>query len=277
VSILAGLLLYHISFRPTIIKNARRLDRYGLEERLITMVDLEGDDSCIALKQREDAMAALERLDKKRVKIKIPAMIIALSVSLVLVFTGMTVVEVLSEAGILPSGAEVWCMVFPAEPLKEIRITYLAETGGYLIGEEEQYVTEGSYSKRILAVADEGFMFYAWSDGETDPSRNDKAGDRDVSLTAVFLKIEEADDRTSDEDLPENVPTDEGYGPSVSAPGGAGGMYQEINQIIDNKTYYRDEATWEEYYKRVIELLENGGQIPEELLAIVEAYFDIIK
>ena len=200
---------------------------------------------------------------------------VCLPLIFVLVFGGMTAVETLSQMDILPTGAEVWEMLFPSEPLKDFRISYKVGAGGYLIGEANQTVTEGEYSSRVLAVADDGYMFYGWSDQKDNPSRRDMAVDRHIEVTAIFIKVEEAKDNTEDEDEPDDVPG-EGQGESSdSAEGVGGGKYIEINQIIDGKEYYRDH--YEEYYARVIALAESGEQIPEELLAIVEAYFNVIK
>ena len=63
-------LFYLKKFKLTAEGNARRLDRYGLEERLITMVEYDGDDSYIAKAQREDAKAELEKFEANRIKFK---------------------------------------------------------------------------------------------------------------------------------------------------------------------------------------------------------------
>lgn len=276
VTAAASVLFFFFKFRPTVIKNARRLDRYGLEERLVTMVELNGVESCIAKKQREDAIAALDSLDTKQVKLRVPALIITLSIVFCLLFAGMATVETLSEMRILPTGAQVWSTVFPPEPLKMFDVKYVADAGGYIIGEANQDVQEGSYSSRVLAAAEDGYMFYAWSDGEKNPSRRDMPTEKDIELTAYFIKVTEKDDKTEDGDEPDDVPGDDGNGnPSQSTEGMSPGKYTEINNIINNKDYYRDH--YEEYYKRVIEMAEKGEQIPEDLMAIVEIYFEIIK
>jgi hypothetical protein len=278
VTLISAVLLYLLVFKPTVVKNAKRLDACGLEERLITMVELEGNESLIAQKQREDAMVALGGLDTKRVKLKIPSMIISFFLVFFLLFAGMASVETLSEIDVLPSGSELWNKFFPSAPLRNFHIAYEANGGGYIIGDGSQMITEGEYSERVLAVADDGYIFYAWSDGDKDPTRRDKAVDRDIEVVALFVKVEEKEDDMMDEDEPDDVPGNSGLPGQSSGPsGGASGKYQEINMIMDGDTYYLDEAVWEEYYKRVKELAENGGQLPEDLLAIVKAYFDIIK
>ena len=69
VSAIATLLFYFKRFRPNAVSNARRLDRLGLEERLVTMIEYENDESYIAAAQRADAKASLEKVDKKDIRI----------------------------------------------------------------------------------------------------------------------------------------------------------------------------------------------------------------
>lgn len=69
------LLLYYKKFRPTTKSIAQRIDKLGLEERLITMTELENDPSFIALKQREDALSSLGKVNTSLLKfaISVPA------------------------------------------------------------------------------------------------------------------------------------------------------------------------------------------------------------
>ena len=64
-------IFYFKAFRPTIKAIAKRVDELGLEERILTMTELEKDDSYIAMRQREDAKAALKTIDAKRLKFAI--------------------------------------------------------------------------------------------------------------------------------------------------------------------------------------------------------------
>ena len=76
VTAIATLIFYVKCFRPDDTMNARRIDRLGLEERLITMVELEDNDSCIAKAQRADAQAALASVDSKQLKFRISTAIV---------------------------------------------------------------------------------------------------------------------------------------------------------------------------------------------------------
>jgi hypothetical protein len=135
----SGVLLYFFLFRPTVKSNARRLDRYGLDERLITMVELEGDDSFIARMQREDAVKHVGAMDQKKIKFKFPKVIVVLTVVFATLMLSMGTVEALSAASVLPSGAEVWNTVFPPPPPESFKVTYLASKGGYILGNAEQH------------------------------------------------------------------------------------------------------------------------------------------
>ena len=53
-------LFYYKKYKPTTKAIAMRVDALGLEERLLTMAELEGDDSYLAKRQREDALRAME-------------------------------------------------------------------------------------------------------------------------------------------------------------------------------------------------------------------------
>ena len=45
VTVVATAIFYFKTYYPSVMANARRLDKLGLEERLITMVEYENDDS----------------------------------------------------------------------------------------------------------------------------------------------------------------------------------------------------------------------------------------
>ena len=267
---------YKTVFAPTVKKNAKRLDRYGLDERLITMVELEGDDSFIAEMQRRDAVETLERLDKKRVKLKIATAIIVLVITIGTLFLGAFTTELLiTVVDGFPSGMDVWLMIFPPEPPEKFEVTYTVGKGGYLIGDGEQVVVDGDSSLPVLAVAEDGYMFLAWNDGIANPSRFDKSVKKDITVSAIFIAVKDAEDAGDDEDEPDDVPG-EGMGPGdKNNPGGGGGKYEEVNQIIDGDTYYRD--VYEQYYEELLAALEERDDLTDEMRDIIEAYFNIIE
>ena len=275
-SAVSGVVFYRRLFYPSVTRNARRLDGYGLEERLVTMVELEGDDSYIAAVQRADAIKSLGTLDKKQIKFRIPLAVIISFAVLLTAFAGMTTVEGLSEAGVIPTGSEVWLSIFPPEPLPEYTVEYTAGTGGSLVGNASQRVTQGEDAEPILAVADDGFVFYAWTDGERDPSRKDERVGKHISVSAVFVKLDSVPDEDEEGDQPDDAPGESSMSGDPDNPNqGAGVKYKEVNQVIDGETYYRD--IYEEYYARAQEMIENGETVPQHILDIIEAYFNIIK
>jgi len=80
-------IFYIALFRPTIKTVAHRVDRLGLEERLITMMEFEKTESYIAMAQREDARKKLAVTKSKSLKFSRFAMIpiiVALSITLAL-------------------------------------------------------------------------------------------------------------------------------------------------------------------------------------------------
>lgn len=64
------LLFYYKKFKYSEIQLAKRIDDLGLEERVITMTELEGSDSFIARKQREDTVKALKEVNPDNFKIR---------------------------------------------------------------------------------------------------------------------------------------------------------------------------------------------------------------
>ena len=68
---------------------------------------------------------------------------------------------------------------------KTYKVSFLATAGGYISGENEQIVTEGSTSQVVKAVPNEDYEFVSWSDGVNTNPRFVKL-DRDIMLRAIF-------------------------------------------------------------------------------------------
>ena len=272
-----GTLFYFLKFRPSVAANAKRIDRLGLDERAITMVELSGDDSLIARKQREDALKSISKIQPKQIHVKISALVIILCSVFTLLFAGMGTVEVLSSNGVLPSGSAVWNKLFPPEPLPKYTLTYTAAKGGELIGATEQTVEQGSSGELIIAVADEGFVFLEWSDGTATPYRVDKNVSRNVNVEAKFVLMDDFKDSGDDNDKPDDVPGGDGDQETNNpdAPPTSGEKYVEINQIIDGQTYYRD--VLKEYYQEAMKYLEEDANIPEHIRKIIEKYYSTLQ
>ncbi len=276
--------LYFKKFRPTAKKIARRVDRLGLEERLITMTELENDESYIALRQREDAMEKLQRVKTKEIRFQISKALLCVAVCVCILGVGMTAVTALSAAGIVPPGTEVF-PPDPFEPVEYIEVNYVVEdvAYGYIEGEAEQLIPRGENATPVLAVAEDGWAFQEWSDGYPDPAREDLDIREPLTVTAIFQPVDEngeqSDQQPSDPgDQPENQPNESASSPPGDPsqnPERPNEKYEENNQIVDGETYYRD--LYEDYLAQALEYLESGEEIPPELREIIEEYLEILK
>ena len=119
-------LFYTFRFRPTTKKIAQRIDTLGLEERILTMAELENDDSFIAMKQREDAMKAMKSVSSEMLKIAVSVPLIAAVAISATLGTGMTV-----AAAVAPDGGRHF--VDGLKEKKTYEITYTVEGKGWVI------------------------------------------------------------------------------------------------------------------------------------------------
>ena len=280
---IAGILspiFYYTKFRPTAKSIARRIDRLGLEERLITMTELEQDDSYIAFRQREDAKLQLEAVEKKRIKFKVSQKLIVASSFLAFFAVGMTTVDALTDYGIIKTPDQLIEDIVPA-PIEYVELTYLTEGNGFIEGEDAQIIEKGTNGTLVVAVEDEGWVFVKWSDGLKNPARRDLEVMKDKQITAQFGYLQEEEGGQGGGKPGEGEPSDgdepkESEEPSNDDPGnGASGKFEETNHVIDGKTYYRD--IYEQYLAEAERILAEGGEIPQELKDAIALYFQIIK
>ena len=280
-------LFYFKKFQPTTKAIAQRVDALGLEERLITMTELEGDTSFIAKKQREDALAALKTVQAAWVKIAVSLpLIIAVSVSCVF-GVGMTTVSVLAASEIIDSGGEI---INPDDEPKEFDVVYEVQEGeGEIIGLDGgapfQRVFEGDDALPVMAVPEDGYAFVEWSDGNEDPYRQDLRIKESMTIYAIFGELTEGDgegmEGEGEGDEPADKPAEgEGNGQSQdqdSPPGsGAGGNYEENNQYLDGDKKLED-AIYDNAYEDAINDMTENGEYTEEDKSIIGGYFDSIK
>jgi hypothetical protein len=66
------------------------------------------------------------------------------------------------------------------------KVRYVESEGGSIKGILEQTVKHGKRSKRVEAVADEGYVFVAWSDGLTTPKRIDGPITSSLEVSPIF-------------------------------------------------------------------------------------------
>ena len=207
VGIAAGCaaIFYFKIFKPTPVDVARRLDGLGLDERVITSVELENAHSELAKMQRADVSFALDSahasLGKKMFSFSFPvAAVVAVSV-LGAGAIALDTVSGLSAEGLLPSGSEI----ISGTRERFVAVSFIAEEGGYIEGDPEQLVLPGEYCDTVVAVADDGWAFdcWIWSDGgeeyeNPDPSLTvsltaDASPDDIIEFTAMFYQVEEGD------------------------------------------------------------------------------------
>ena len=131
-------------FRPTEKAVAKRIDKdLGLDERMVTMLELRGRNEVIACAQRANAVSVLRAAGNSGVKkIAITVGSVALFVGIgvsVFLGAGMTTVSALSATGVIPSGKD---LLSGAGAAKEVyTITYLVEGVGKIGGDVSQ-ITE---------------------------------------------------------------------------------------------------------------------------------------
>lgn len=162
VTAAASWAFYALKFRVTDKSLARRLDAVGLEERVITMTELEGNTSYMAERQRRDAIEAVNKVDAKLIKIVVPAIIIVGVCVTAVLGSGMTVVSALSAGGVIDSGTEVINKITEEEPAQYV-VTYEAAEGGLVDGDLVQNKSVDEYTDTVTAVAESGYVFIGWT------------------------------------------------------------------------------------------------------------------
>ena len=297
VSTIAAIIFYYKRFHATDEVNARRIDRLGLEERLVTMVEYDEDASLIAKLQRQDAERALAAIQNSQIKMKIPTGILVSMIVCCVLGVGMTTVNVLTEAGFLPSGDQLFGDIAEDQKTVYVMLSYEVEEGGEIEGDENQLIAQGSDGSTITAVPDDGYMFTRWSDGSRNPTRTDKKVDKDKVVIAEFREIEESEDGdgagAAGGDKPPDGPPNESEtssgGEKTEAEAGnnempptdedpsnlATGKWKPNDMIINGEINYRDVLN--EYKDHAEELLEDPDSgLTDEEREILKKYLGIV-
>lgn len=285
-------LFYCKVYRSTVKRTARRLDALGLEERLLTMTEMENDDSYIAKRQREDAMVALNSVNEKLLKFAVStSLILTLAVSGAFGI-GMTTYASVSNV----SGKEL----FAAKP-KEYRITYQVTGQGSLIGNVVsvtdsygavtsyyQIVKENESALPVMAEPAENWLFVGWSDGYGNPYRADREITEDTTLFAVFEQLGGLDDleEPSDQDTPsfdltssDDDPSDKPGQPNPNPPKDPGDsdLNAPADNIIDGDTNYGGSNYDNAYGEAMGDLSGDDGEgVSDGGKDIITDYFDAI-
>ncbi len=276
-----GVFLYLFKYKSTDSALARRIDRYGLEERMITMVELYGDDSYIAKIQRNDAIERLSGFPQKSIKFNISTLFVVFATAFLTLSITFTALGALAKAGKIPYGKQL----FSDGAIDGFDVVYAAEQGGYVIGEQKQSVKIGESTSAVRAVAEDGWVFVSWNDGSAYPERSEKDVRCNMTLKAIFKKIGDIefddDDSDSADDLPYGEVMQESGGgdsddpngetPKDDGQGNGSGKWQDKNQFIDGATYYRDYLEF--YYQYAMGIFDSETEIPEEMIEFFEMYF----
>lgn len=293
-AVAATIISYFVKYRPSKKEIARRVDALGLEERLLTMTQLENDDSYIARRQREDALNALQFVSAKSVKIVVSAaMIVMLSISLVF-SAGATTVYALSASGTIPSGSDL--IGGGDDEIPEYELLYEETEGGVIEGEFFQIVQEGESATAVEAIPEEGYYFAGWTwiqEGKEcesdDPYRLDANVRESMVFTAHFAELPDAEGDGEDQGEPDDgeyKPNGkEGeYGESEEPPlpesgdnvSTSGGFTDEHKQIENGETYYGD-SVLEDAESQAKDKMDGNENISGGEKDIVDDYYDAIR
>lgn len=171
---------YFRVFRPTEKKVAKRLDSLGLDERIITMIELEGDTSEIAALQRADAVGKFQQADNEEQKnsrftrFKMPIGVIVAAACVGVFGITFTVINILSNYGGLPDGKSVLNVAL-SKPA-----TYEVSYGIHGVKEKNDEDENGEISKEKLAA----YMAYALAAG-----KNDNNDEEEIPATVTFGEV----------------------------------------------------------------------------------------
>lgn len=273
---------YFKVFKPNSVTSARRLDRYGLDERLITMIELENDQSYLAQLQREDAAKVLNTVAISDIKMRIPQKFIITVCICGVIFAGMTTVTGLAEAGIIQTGSEILETIIPEPKITTFEVMYMVGEGGYISGDDLQVVEQGKSTDPVVAVAEDGYVFYCWSDGRDKPTRAEGNVQADVVYEAIFAPLGEGEGEGQGDGDPGDKPSDkksqmsgQGQSDDQGKPGGegAGGKSEAHNQVINGQTWYQDEmgTAYDDFVND-----PTLGDLPENYQGISGGYFELM-
>lgn len=252
---LTTILSYFCKFKSSNRQLASRIDELGLEERILTMVQLENDDSYIAQKQREDAVSALSKLNSSLLKITVSISMIILCCVTFVVGASAATASTLTDTSLLDIIKQKQIEKETIQNTIHLRYGVKDDVGGRVDGELEQSLLRGNNGAMIQAVATDGYVFIGWTDGYEYSTRIDANVQKDITVNAIFISIE--DDEEVDETLEEKQEGNSGSSNATNQPGnqgnpadgggdgqgeGAGtGADSSSNQVIDGSTYYGDE------------------------------------
>jgi len=306
--------VYFFIYRPSEKYIARRIDKLGLEERIITMNEYINDDSYMAECQRNDAISALGKVKAERLYFSFSKIGTSLAIGSLILSVAMTFIcGFVSKSAVFPGGR------LPGELPKQYSVKYYAVNADYydrfvnyfkitdgiltseqaeevenagivgeIIGAPDQLVDEGESADWVYALPDDDFVFVQWSDGDKNPERQDMQIMRDTVILALFRGAEDeagnglggssAEGDSPDEgDLPQEGLNGEDGG--IPQPGGdsAAGSYSGANtKVYDNETDARGNV-FEQAYLEALEKMAQNIELTEEEIEFINNYYSAIR
>ena len=277
--------------KPTDRKLSKKLDELGLQQRVVTMYQYQNDNSLMAKIQRSNAIEHINKVNKKLVKLVTPVLIIVLLFVSILSSATTTILAALSSNDVIKPGSET---LVPSKVV-EYEVSYETMGEGFVEGDIFQVVVEGKSTTPVVAVPEEGWAFTGWvilspstytsTANESDPYRVDENVMANLVICAQFVEVEELDGEDGE---PGDEPTQEKPTPPSEQeqpkpgekPGegesGAGGKYEENNQVIDGQTYYGD-TTFDNAYSDAMDNLQQDSNMSDGLKDIIGDYYSTIE
>lgn len=285
------LIVFH-QLKPTDRKLSKKLDELGLQQRVITMYQYQNDNSLMAKIQRNNAIEHINKVNKKLVKLVTPVIVIVLFCVSILSSATTTILAALSSNDVIRSGSET---IVPVKTI-EYEVSYETIGEGFIEGDIFQVVVEGKNATPVLAVPEEGWAFSGWvidspqsyvsNANELDPYRVEENVRSNLVIYAQFIEVEELEDdgEPGDEPNKDEKPTPPSSQETTPKPGdgnegengGAGGRYEENNQVIDGQTYYGD-STFDNAYSDAMDNLQQDSNMSDDLKDIIGDYYSTIE
>ena len=194
------------------------------------------------------------------------------------------------EAGFIDGEADQ--LILPGEDASSV--IAVAEDGWMFVGWDDGYegpdrtdrgITEEKVFIANFEIISEGDGEEG-GDGENNGQQTNPEGDSAEDLPAegdANVESEsngDAGDKgdgsgsSSDSDGGQGSTEDEGEGKGDGQGLGAGGKWEDSNQFIDGKTYYKEQL--ELYYQMAMMIFAETGEIPPEYLEFFEMYYNSI-
>lgn len=290
VTLVSAILFYQLKYKPTVKAIAGRIDELGLEERVLTMTELEGDTSYIAEVQRADTMRALGSVNHMLIKFAITAvMIVCFCVSGALCL-GMTTVNALYMGNVIPGGME---LIRNEGVLPVFKVVYKVKPGTkgeiyFYTGEWENpelatnvriEVKQGEDAPLVIARPGNGWRFAGWSDMNQNDARHDLAVNGNIELVANFEKVgenEENDEPPESDESNSSSSSDPDNGPAgPPMPSTDREVTNPANMTDNGNTYYGH--GFESTVSDALAGMENNNDVSDRTKQGVDDYFSALN